>query len=433
MFRYPDRERSRTVLIGTTDYERTSLSALPAIHNNLTALEAALTNSMSGVFASEHCLVVDNPDTPRSMITRLARSANEAEDVLFVYYAGHGVLSSNGDLHLTARETDPDQLAGTAVPFEWVRNAIRESPAIIRILILDCCFSGRAVGTMSSDSAALNQLDVAGTYILASTTANRVSISVPGERFTAFTGEFIRLLTIQDSGPLLLRDFYRPLSAAMAKRGLPRPTCSAVDAIGELAVRRPPFAAPPRIEQTNGPPTGLAIDHISPPLPRHETGPNPVSHAKSTANVSGFPVEVTPPYLNRPRLDVSKHRRPNLRVNPLRQSVTMKQATKIAGLLLTSCLALLFFASLIVGIVQVSAGHSANKNLGAAIFAIVFIALVTLGCIEILFKIIRGRGRFLTINAFRWVAAQASSFGHSNAAIRRRRADSQASDNAPVP
>src|SRR5450759_1417313 len=185
MATYPDRERSRMVLIGVSDYEQHgSLCGLPAVHNNLTALEAILTDPIHGVFTNDHCLVVDSPDSPRSLMRRLTRGANEAEDVLLVYYAGHGLLDLAGDLHLTVRETDPDQLAGTAGPYECIRQVLSNSPALTRILILDCCFSGRAVGAMSSDSAALNQIEVGGTYILASTTANRISVSIPGEKYT---------------------------------------------------------------------------------------------------------------------------------------------------------------------------------------------------------------------------------------------------------
>jgi hypothetical protein len=228
------------VLIGVSDYElHGSLPRLPAVHNNLTALEAVFTDPIHGVFTSDYCSVVDTPDSPRSLMKRLARGANEAEDVLLVYYSGHGLLDLAGDLHLAVRETDPDQLAGTAVPYEWIRQAVSNSPALTRILILDCCFSGRAVGTMSSDSAALNQIEVSGTYMLASTTANRVSISIPGEKHTAFTGELIKLLSAAREKPLLLGDLYRPLSAAMARRGLPRPKSSIHDSSGQLALRRP--------------------------------------------------------------------------------------------------------------------------------------------------------------------------------------------------
>ena len=51
MLRYPDPQRSKVVLIGTSDYERDDkLSSLPAIRNNLTGLIEALTKSSTPIW-----------------------------------------------------------------------------------------------------------------------------------------------------------------------------------------------------------------------------------------------------------------------------------------------------------------------------------------------------------------------------------------------
>jgi uncharacterized caspase-like protein len=190
MDRYPDRERSHAILIGASDFERPDrLPNLPAVWNDIVDLQAVLTNADSGVFDAAQVTVLASPDCPKTMSRRLGVAADTAEDVLLVYYAGHGLLGWDGDLSLAVGETDPDQVAATAVPFEWVKRAIEHSPARSRILILDCCFSGRAVGAMSDDAAALTQVDVRGAVVLASTSANRISNSVPGEQHTAFTAD----------------------------------------------------------------------------------------------------------------------------------------------------------------------------------------------------------------------------------------------------
>ncbi len=176
--RLPDPESSRAILIGTSDYERSDkLANLPAVRGNLSGLERALTDPELGVFKPERCTVIDSPDSARSLMGRLVRAAETAEDVLLVYYAGHGTLDRNGRLHLTVRETDPDpyRIEGTAVPFSWIREVVEDSPAQVRVMILDCCFSGQAVGAMSTDAAALDQIRVSGTYVLTSSEADSVS------------------------------------------------------------------------------------------------------------------------------------------------------------------------------------------------------------------------------------------------------------------
>lgn len=263
MPRYPVKEKSRVILIGTSDYEHSEqLHRLPAIRNNLTALHSALTDEETGVFASDTCVVADSPDSPKSFMQRLARAAKEAEDTLLVYYAGHGVLGWNDELYLTVRESDDDQIAGTAVPFSWVRSAIQDSPAAVRIIVLDCCFSGAAIGAMSSASAALNLVKVEGTTILTSSSAKQISHSVPGEKYTAFTAELIRLLTEDAGQQLCLGDVYRPLSAAMAKRSLPKPKIVISETAGDLVLRRsvppPPSRYGPQAE-TNTQPVRMPV------------------------------------------------------------------------------------------------------------------------------------------------------------------------------
>lgn len=377
MYRYPKREASQVILMGASDYERhTQLPQLPAIHNNLISLEAALTNQITGVFSSEHCVVVDTPDSPRSLMTRFTRAANQAEDVLLAYYAGHGILGWDGDLHLTVRETDPDQLAGTAVPFEWIQKTINSSPASIRILVLDCCFSGLAIGAMSSDSAALNQIEIAGTYILASTTANRVSIAVPGERYTAFTGELVDLLSKRSDVPLLLRDLYRPLRAAMARRGLPGPRSSAVDSSGELALRRPSV---PDIRQPDQPASRISksADFESlPPVPEFPdvwtTFPLATSHPGPRGSV-----KIT----SAPTGQAKKAHLTKGDVRP--RLVYGKRSVQILLITLTVIAALLILAVMITGIVQTSMGHEIG-GIGSAVGALIFLFLLFLGCILVL-------------------------------------------------
>ncbi|WP_084211765.1 caspase, EACC1-associated type [Pseudonocardia acaciae] len=243
MIRIPVTRLSRAVLIGTSDYEHNEkFSNLPAVRGNLSGLEKVLCDPASGVFTHANCTVVDSPDSPRSFMRRLGRAAETAEDVLLLYYAGHGVLDRNGDLQLTVRETDPDlyQLEGTAVPFSWIRQTIEDSPAAIRVLILDCCFSGRAIGAMSTDSAVFQQIRISGTYIITSSEANQISRSVPGERYTAFTGELISILSTQPppGTTLTLDAITRMLRINLARRGLPRPMSRADDTSGDLVLRR---------------------------------------------------------------------------------------------------------------------------------------------------------------------------------------------------
>jgi hypothetical protein len=347
MSRFPDKQRSRVILIGTSDYEHPDqLQHLPAIRNNLTALERALTDDETGVFSQNTCAVADSPDSRKTFMQRLARAAGEAEDTLLVYYAGHGVLGRNGELYLTVRESvdDPSQIEATAVPFSWVRSTIQDSPAAVRIVVLDCCFSGRAIGAMSTASAALNQVTVEGTTILTSSSANQVSQSVPGEKYTAFTGELIRLLTEPRDEQLRVGDMYGPLHAAMTKRSLPTPKIVISQTAGDLVLRKI-VSQPPRLYD---PRVRTYAEPIPPPIIHQITFPGtqmPVFSASQTGTVSA---ETYGGYGAPP----ARPPEPYVFQVPGTARSALNDAALIAAIVVLGALALVFVATDAVGISQ---------------------------------------------------------------------------------
>jgi hypothetical protein len=136
-----------------------------------------------------------------------------------------------------------------------VRTSLLQSPARSIVVILDCCFSGRAVGVLGGlDSAeAVDLARVNGGYVLTSTAGEELALAPPGARHTAFTGELIGLLTRGDpAGPplLTLRHAYQYLTRVLPARGFPKPHCHASEWIDDLALAlnpayRPPTDAPP--------------------------------------------------------------------------------------------------------------------------------------------------------------------------------------------
>ncbi|WP_051791757.1 caspase family protein [Amycolatopsis jejuensis] len=206
----PDPGRSRAILIGTSDFESDLLENLPSVHNNLSDLRSALSDPQTGVLGWDQCHVVDNADSPASLTKRLRRFSRQAEDLLLVYYAGHGIRDERHDrLYLTTRETDPDEPETTGVSFDTLRGAMESSFAETRLLILDCCYSGMAIGAMSDSRLDPRQIRIRGTTVIASSPKNRVSLSPPGERNTAFTGELLSLLTSRSHGrPLDVNRLY---------------------------------------------------------------------------------------------------------------------------------------------------------------------------------------------------------------------------------
>jgi hypothetical protein len=217
------------VLIGTSKYADAKLPNLPAVGRTIVGLAAAFTDPACGVTSRDHCTVLrDVGDIP--LLGRQLRSATSgAEDLLLVYYAGHGLVGSRRhDLYLGLPTSEWAEPQFNSLEYDKMRSAVLDSTAAVKIIILDCCFSGRVVSETMSDSVTelAGQLEVDGTYVLTSAQRDQVALIRPGEKYTAFTGRFIQLLQQGvPGGPefLTIDDLYRQLLLKMKAEGLRSP------------------------------------------------------------------------------------------------------------------------------------------------------------------------------------------------------------------
>ncbi|MEV6012302.1 caspase family protein [Streptomyces sp. NPDC051976] len=255
--RLPDPRISRAVLIGTSAYDSPDFKPLLAVRNNLEVLQELLTSD-SGAFMPGRCTVVQDSSDPRGVCRTIREAAREASDTLLVYFSGHGILSDDlTHLHLALTCTDQSDLRWTTVPFQAIREIFETAACRNKILILDCCQSGWILDAMmgGNDHDGV-PLDIRGTYLLTSSSAELKSYAPPGDRYTAFTGELVRLLRDGlPGGPELLplSVLFEPLSSALERRRLPSPRQQGSDDHAALALVRNRAAPQGRLPATGGP------------------------------------------------------------------------------------------------------------------------------------------------------------------------------------
>ncbi|NYV78744.1 caspase domain-containing protein, partial [Streptomyces sp. UH6] len=234
----PVPERSRAVLIGVSRYRH--LHDLPAVAQNVPDLARALTGPLGWRLPPANCRTVTEPATPVEMLGPVEEEAAGAEDTLLVYFAGHGLVDARGDLFLGLPGSTKAPYTG--VPYQLLRDVLLEAPARRRVVVLDCCFSGRALGLMgTADVSLAAQADIEGSYLLAAADETHHAKAPVGERHTAFTGALLRLLTDGiPGGPeeLDLNDAYRHLSAVCRAAGLPAPQKRDRNSMGNLFLTR---------------------------------------------------------------------------------------------------------------------------------------------------------------------------------------------------
>ncbi|MGW4026700.1 caspase, EACC1-associated type, partial [Streptomyces sp. NPDC005009] len=219
----PDPGASRAVLIGTSRYDH--LEQLPAVSNNLTALAALLSGPLSLRLPAPHVTVVENPPDPGTVMDPLRQAAAEATDTLIVYYAGHGLIDSHDTLTLALPHTQSDRIE-TSLNYDWLRQILLTSHAQRHVVLLDCCYSGLALGRMNASQGLADQAAVEGTFLLAASAETRTALAPVGDTHTAFTGALLDTLRhgIPGGPPLLdLETIYRHLRLTLEARAHPVP------------------------------------------------------------------------------------------------------------------------------------------------------------------------------------------------------------------
>jgi WD40 repeat protein len=230
----------RVLVIGTASHAGPTLTPVPAARRSAQAVGDALREA-GGATPEQVRVVVDPPDAA-TMSDLVVQAAREAESVLLIYYVGHGLVGKDGRLHLAACATDvldPARASRQALPFSEIDDTLATSRAKTRIVILDCCFSGRAnLPTAAWPSMpGFSPSAASGTFLLAS--AERLALAPAEQELTTFSGRFVRLLEEGDArtGPVITLDtVYDRLAAAADAAAEAPPKRQSGDSSGRFAL-----------------------------------------------------------------------------------------------------------------------------------------------------------------------------------------------------
>ncbi|MEV7099735.1 transporter substrate-binding domain-containing protein [Amycolatopsis sp. NPDC051045] len=222
-----DVTRSRAVLVGTGHYR--TLPRLPAVPRGTHRLATALTDPRAWGLPEPHCRVLTDPGSAATVLDAVRGAAAEASDLLVLYLAGHGFVDPDADeLYLALPATETDR-PWTALPYEWLRRAMRHPTVRARrkLIVLDCCYSGIALGgSLSTPGRLGDRVAISGACVLTATAETRTALAPRGEPYTAFTGELLTILTDGvPGGPDLLdvETIYHQLHARLQARNRPLP------------------------------------------------------------------------------------------------------------------------------------------------------------------------------------------------------------------
>ncbi|WP_083888053.1 EAL domain-containing protein [Nocardia asiatica] len=273
MIRLPDREMSRAVLIGIDTYDH--LPDLSGVHAGAKELRDVLTDPVHGSLLLEGCVLLPEQASPADIGNAIAEASDQARDLLLIYFAGHGVLGPRrSELHLAVTDTHPLRPGIGGVPFDAVRDLYLDSATAARVVILDCCYSGRALGLNQSPGAHDLLVDIAaeGTAVLTSAPPNGISKKLDAETYPAYTDRLIRLLREGMPGGeefLTLPALHRQLCYELTALGLRQPQADLnplLDHLGLIRNRAHPAGPPFDTQLRDAIRSGQLILHYQPEI-----------------------------------------------------------------------------------------------------------------------------------------------------------------------
>ncbi|MEV5881582.1 Eco29kI family restriction endonuclease [Streptomyces sp. NPDC052020] len=229
-------ENDTAILIGVSQYRDPSLPDVPAVLNSLHTMRRLLTDPDLCGWAEGQVHVLEDPVGSSKLGLRLHRLAEETTGTLLVYFVGHGVLTKTGSLCLATGETQLRYPDLTGLEYDKVRGALLDSPAQVKLVILDCCYSGRAINGLSGSDQSTFAVaaEISGVYTLtaADRAAHVPSPEVQKTACTSFTGvlDYVVRAGIPDApAQLSLSDIYPKLKHELKIRNLPEPNQRATD------------------------------------------------------------------------------------------------------------------------------------------------------------------------------------------------------------
>ena len=136
------------LLLGNDQYQDEQFGSLMVPGNDVKALKTILENPAVGGFDRVDILLNASLEDIMAAMGDLFVNKNK-DDLVLLYFSGHGALDRAGQLYLAVNQTQFKKLSSTAVWASFIKNEMNNSRSRRQVLILDCCHSG-AFGRDSS-------------------------------------------------------------------------------------------------------------------------------------------------------------------------------------------------------------------------------------------------------------------------------------------
>jgi hypothetical protein len=139
------------LIIGNSRYRDERLSELNSSIVDAERFAEVLADPNVGAFTHVETLINKTHNMIAYAIEKFF-SNKLREDLLLLYFSGHGIKSQNGQLFLAAEDTSNEALRSTGVSANFIKENMSESGSQRQILLLDCCYGGAIVEGAKSEN-----------------------------------------------------------------------------------------------------------------------------------------------------------------------------------------------------------------------------------------------------------------------------------------
>ena len=182
------------ILIASSRYpDEPGLTPLRCPENDVDALNEVLRSPDFGQFTKT--VVLKNAPS-HEVLEQIETVLHDAgrEDLVLIYFSGHGKLNPSGQLCLATANTKLRALGSTSIPVERIKSFFDAADTRQKILILDCCYSG-AAGAEFVKGGVDDQLQLMsggqGTFIMTASTGIQVAVEKEGDSLGLFTKHLV--------------------------------------------------------------------------------------------------------------------------------------------------------------------------------------------------------------------------------------------------
>ena len=132
--------RRLALIVASSQFSDKALQQLVTPGHDAADLARVLADATIGGFEVKKLINRPSHEVRREIAVFFAN--RKRNDLLLLYFSGHGVKDDDGRLYLATTDTERGLLRATAVPATFVNETMTASRSRRQVLILDCCHSG---------------------------------------------------------------------------------------------------------------------------------------------------------------------------------------------------------------------------------------------------------------------------------------------------